>query len=141
MKLIREIDLIRRLSKKREEENWGFRSFLKSCEIPPRKIDLIAHHVYKHVVQRIDCTQCGNCCKEIEPVLTAEDISTCSKGLKLPETEFKNRYLVKTQEENKYIFNKKPCPFLSGTLCSIYEHRPADCRSYPHIQKKTWSPA
>jgi Fe-S-cluster containining protein len=29
----------------------------------------------------------------------------------------------------------KPCPFLEGNLCSNYDHRPGDCRSFPHLHK------
>ncbi|NIM17940.1 MAG: YkgJ family cysteine cluster protein [Candidatus Aminicenantes bacterium] len=136
MDLIVDIDQIKKLSKKKEEENWGFRSFLKSCGIPPQNIDLITHRLYKKIAAKIDCMRCGNCCKEMKPVLTEKDISTCANGLNLSETEFKKQYLAETEEPDKYTFNKKPCPFLQGTLCSIYNIRPLECRSFPHIQKK-----
>ncbi len=87
---------------------------------------------------RIDCLSCGNCCKEMNPVLTAKDISTCSQGLNLTESEFKNQYLVPLEEadKDKYTFKQSPCPFLEGTRCSIYNIRPLECRSFPHLQKK-----
>jgi len=136
MDLIVDIDRIKKLSKKKEEENWGFRSFLKSCGIPSRNIDLITRRLYRKIAAKIDCGRCGNCCKEMRPVLTEKDISTCSHGLNLTGTEFKKQYLAATEEPDKYTFNKKPCPFLDGTLCSIYNFRPLECRSFPHLPKK-----
>jgi Fe-S-cluster containining protein len=136
MDLIVDIDQIKKLAKKKEEENWGFRSFLKSCGIPCQNIDLITHRLYSKIAAKIDCMSCGNCCKEVKPVLTEKDISTCAHGLNLSETEFKKQYLAETEEPDKYTFNKKPCPFLQGTICSIYNIRPLECRSFPHIQKK-----
>jgi hypothetical protein len=29
-----------------------------------------------------------------------------------------------------------PCLFLKDLKCSVYESRPADCKSYPHLHKK-----
>jgi hypothetical protein len=37
--------------------------------------------------------------------------------------------------EDKYRFKNLPCPFLSGNTCTVYDVRPEDCRSYPHLRK------
>jgi Fe-S-cluster containining protein len=136
MKLETDLEKIKALSKKKEAENWGFRSFLKSCDISSKKIDLIAHRLYNKISGKIDCKSCGNCCMEMEPALTDDDIKRCSKGLKLSPGDFKDKYTMEMNEEGKHTFNQKPCPFLSETTCSIYKTQPADCHSYPHLHKK-----
>ncbi|MCD6223504.1 MAG: YkgJ family cysteine cluster protein [Deltaproteobacteria bacterium] len=41
----------------------------------------------------------------------------------------------KDKDPEKFVFNKKPCPFLKDNLCSHYTYRPKDCISYPHLHK------
>ena len=135
MKLVTEISRIKKLSKEKEEENWGFRSFLKSCGIPTNRIDSITQKLYKKVSEKIDCRDCSNCCKEILPILSENDIEQCTKGLNISAAEFKKKYLEKT-DDGRNTFNKTPCPFLRESRCSIYEFRPSNCRSYPYIGQK-----
>ena len=127
---------IRKLSKEKEEENWEFRSFLKGCDISEKKIDSIVHELFKKVHSEIDCRTCANCCREIQPVLDQKDIERFSKGLSISVAQFKDQYLVKEEEPGKFVFNKKPCPFLKDNLCSHYAYRPKDCKSYPHLHKR-----
>lgn len=130
-----DINKIRKLSKEKEDENWGFRSFLKGCDISEEKIDLIVHELYKKVSSEIDCRTCANCCREVQPVLDQEDIERLSKCLGISVAQFKDQYLVKDDDPGKFVFNKRPCPFLKDNLCSHYTVRPKDCKSYPHLQK------
>ncbi len=136
MKLIIELDKIKKLAEKKSEENKGFRSFLKTCEIPQSRVDMIVHRLYKNIYPKIDCTACFNCCKEVGPVISPDDIDTLSKELRLSKNEFISQYLVKMEEPGLYTFNQKPCPLLKDNLCSVYEVRPGDCRSYPHLLVK-----
>jgi len=129
-------DKIKKLAKEKEEENYKFRTFLKCCDIPSEKIDSIVHNLYKKISSEIDCKTCRNCCKELSPVLDEEDIKKLSEGLGISVTQFKDQYLIKDkEEEGKFIFNKKPCPFLKNNECSCYTYRPKDCVSYPHLHK------
>lgn len=137
MKLVIDIDQIKMLASKKEADNWGFRSFLKSCDIPSTRIDSIALRIYNQVAAQIDCTTCGNCCKEVSPILKVPDITRLANELKITEEEVKEKFLVKDDKETGgFTFNRKPCPFLEGTVCSVYGSRPSDCRSYPHLDKK-----
>ena len=126
---------IRKLSKEKEVENWNFRSFLKGCDIPSKKIDSIVYELYQKVSSEIDCRTCANCCREVQPVLDQKDIERFSKCLGISIAQFKDQYLVKDEEPGKFVFNKKPCPFLKDNLCSHYACRPKDCKSYPHLHK------
>ena len=130
-----DLNKIKKLSKEKEDENWKFRSFLKGCDIPSEKIDSIVHKLYQKVSSGIDCESCANCCKEIQPVLDQEDIEKFSRGVGVSVAQFKDQYLVKEKNSEKFVFNKKPCPFLKDNLCSHYPCRPKDCIFYPHLHK------
>jgi hypothetical protein len=131
--LITDIIKIEKLSKKKADENWQFRTFLKGTTIPHKKIDAIVHRLNREVSAQIDCTVCANCCKTISPTLDEEDIVTFAKGLGISPEQLKSQYLV--EDEEGFTFNAKPCPFLVDNKCSNYDHRPKDCASYPHLHK------
>ena len=69
--MIVETDLkkIKEVVEKKEDENWEFRSFLKGYDIEIDELDSIVHRLFEEVSRQIDCTSCGNCCREISPVL------------------------------------------------------------------------
>lgn len=130
-----DINEIKKLSKIKEDENWRFRSFLKRCNIPFKKIDSSVHRLYREISSQVDCKTCANCCKEVHPVLDQKDIEKFSKGLGISAVQFKDQYLVKEQDSEKFVFKKEPCPFLKDNLCLYYEYCPKDCMSYPHLHK------
>ena len=135
MRIEKKLKRIKRLAQKRDEENWKFRSYLKQSDIGRGELDAVVHRIVTEVTSQIDCTECGNCCKEMRPVLDEDDIEEFCVGLKTTVSSFREEYLVEDETPSKYIFNGQPCPFLKGKVCSNYEHRPKDCRSYPHLQK------
>ncbi len=130
-----DLNKIRKLSKEKEDENWEFRSFLKGCDISKKKMDSIVHKLYKKVSSEIDCKTCANCCREMQPLLDQEDIENFSKYLGISNPQFKDKYLVKDEYLEKFVFIEKPCPFLKDNLCSHYTCRAKDCISYPHLHK------
>jgi len=130
-----DINRIKKLAEEREDENWEFRYFLKTCDIPGKKIDAIVHRLYQEISSQIDCNTCGNCCKELKPALDEEDIERFSKGLGIPIEKFKEWYLIESKERGKYEFNRKPCPFLKDNKCLYPDYKPKDCQSYPHLHK------
>ena len=142
MKVVTDLKMIKDAARKKEDENWEFRSFLKGYDIEVEELDAIVHRLFEAVYKEIDCTACGNCCREISPVLEYEDIVRLSRGLGIHPENFKKRFLVKEDEEYSegFIFNKKPCPFLEGNVCAYYEPRPEDCRSFPRLHKNRGQP-
>jgi len=123
------------LAEEREEENWEFRSFLKGCD--DGEIDAAVCRIYARVSGAIDCTNCGNCCREVSPVLGAQDVERLSAGLGFSVAQTTAQYLVPSAEEpGRHQFRERPCPFLKGSTCSVYDHRPSDCRSFPHLDKE-----
>ncbi|MCP4220847.1 MAG: YkgJ family cysteine cluster protein [bacterium] len=139
MKVETDLEKIKKYSVEKEADNWGFRSFLKSCEISSKKIDTIVQHLNKQVTAKIDCQSCANCCKTLRPEVTDKDAGVIAKKLGIPAEEFKAKYLAESEMGSENCFNQAPCPFLADNACTIYEFRPADCSSYPHLQKKKFS--
>jgi uncharacterized protein len=137
MKIVTSLETIKEMALERENENLDFRAFLKQIDIGSRKIDAIVHKILDEVTSQIDCTKCANCCKQIRPILDNADVSKFSLGIKNSVPIFRERYLREDDENSShYIFKELPCPFLRNNLCSNYNYRPKDCRSYPHLHKK-----
>ena len=136
MRIQTDLKWIEQMGVQKERENFRFRSFLKQMDMTKEEIDDIVHEITALITTKIDCTQCANCCKQIEPVLSEDDILRFSKGLGLPSQEFKEQYLkTDVYDPSNYLFIKQPCPFLKDNLCTNYEYRPAECQSFPHLQK------
>ena len=137
MELETDLKVIEKLAAERDEENWRFRSFLKSADFTIEELDAMVHEIHEEVAGRIDCQACGNCCREILPLLHASDVARLASELKVSSEELTERFLVPDEDEkDAFTFNTKPCPFLSGNCCTVHESRPEDCRSYPHLHKK-----
>ena len=136
MRLETDLKIIKKLSEKNHDENWDFRLFLKGFDATIEEMDAIVHELYRKISFEIDCTGCANCCLKVQPVLDQEDIKKCCEGIGFSVSQFKRKYLKLEKEQRKLVFKEKPCPFLKNKLCSIYSHRPKDCKSFPHLHKK-----
>ena len=81
------LEKIKRFSERNEEKNWRFRAFLKFGD--DRKIDSIVHGLYQEISEEIDCTQCGNCCRELRPLLAKKEVKLLAYFINMPEDEFR----------------------------------------------------
>lgn len=135
MKLQTDPKVVAKLAEEREEANWRFRTFLKGIDLEIEELDAIVHKHYEDVANQIDCCACGNCCRQILPPLDDADVTRLAAGLGATPDEVVTQYLTR-DEDGDLTFNQRPCPFLVGNRCHVYEHRPDTCRSYPHLQKE-----
>ena len=119
-------------AKLKEDENWEFRAYLKGQD--SGEIDKIVHRLNDEVSSQIDCTMCGNCCTKIPPGITEKDMERLAARLNITPDEVKQEYTESF--DNELSFKSLPCCFLKDKKCTIYEDRPDDCRSYPHLHKK-----
>lgn len=133
MELETNLDRIRSRAEELEEENWSFRTYLKSRD--EEEIDGIVHRLYEEVADAVDCTQCANCCKELPPGLEGEDIEGLAAATGMDVAAFEEKYVVRDELDGERVFKWRPCVFLEEGRCSVYGHRPESCASYPHLHK------
>ncbi len=98
MKLQTDPKVVAELAAEREDENWRFRSFLKGIDLDIEELDANVHRHYDDVASRIDCCACGNCCREVLPILQPADVSRLASGLTLSESQVADRFLVLDEE-------------------------------------------
>jgi uncharacterized protein len=126
-----DLEKIKALSTIRADENEKFRRYLKNRNV--HKTDLVVHRIYNDVAPRIDCTACGNCCKQLSPYLSKSDLHLLSEATRKSIEDVLTEYTEK--DEEGISFNQMPCHFLVDNKCTIYQHRPETCHSFPHLHK------
>ncbi len=138
MNITTDLKTIKRLGKLRQAENDDFRMYVRELPYSIKTIDQAVAKAYGHISAKIDCTQCANCCRKLNPTLTQADAKRLARHLSLPLSAFIARYLKTLKQDKKkiLIFQKRPCPFLKKGCCTVYEVRPRDCRSYPHLHRR-----
>lgn len=98
--------------------------------------DLQIHDLHDRISSKINCLDCGNCCRTLGPRITDKDVERISKTLRIKQSELIEKYL-RVDEDRDLVFKTMPCPFLGDdNYCSIYESRPKACREYPHTDRK-----
>lgn len=92
---------------------------------------------FYHQGLHFECTQCHNCCR-YEPgyvFLSESDIARLAKGKRMSRGQFLDAYCrtVRIGGAKMISLTEKPnydCIFWDNG-CTVYEHRPLQCRSYP----------
>jgi hypothetical protein len=121
---------------KNEKRNPRVRRYSTYLDKDESEKDIIVHRINVEVTKRIDCTKCANCCKEMGPRLTKQDIRAISKYLDITEEKVISKYLKERKDKvGEYLVARIPCSFLKENRCRIYDVRPEDCKSYPHLTK------
>lgn len=91
--------------------------------------------LHEEAFSKIDCLQCGNCCKGYSPRFKTPDIKRIAKYLKMKDGDLINNYL-RVDEDGDYVMRSTPCSFLgTDNYCSIYEVRPSDCERFPYTDE------
>lgn len=113
-------------------ENIFFKKFLRNQT--SSSIDEFIHQSYPIVSAQINCLECANCCKKLEPGIEQTEISELAQlNHQLPEV-FKQNHVA--YDGDAYYLKAKPCLFLTDNMCSIYNNRPQSCSGYPHLDQK-----
>ncbi|MEQ8169324.1 MAG: YkgJ family cysteine cluster protein [Candidatus Eremiobacterota bacterium] len=85
------------------------------------------------------CSQCGNCCRREDILVTGNDLFELSTASGMTEKEFHRKYLVPAGTWSEYDgfikLEDGKCPFLEQKpagryKCKIYNARPRSCRLY-----------
>jgi Fe-S-cluster containining protein len=130
---------LRVLAEAKEDENWRFRQFLKTrCQLDSDDLDQRVFDLTKRVWSGIDCTTCANCCKDVRPTFSEEEVRRLSRRLGMERQQFIDTYLKQAEPgtDNPWQARTTPCPFLKDNRCSVYEDRPADCSGYPYLYER-----
>lgn len=104
--------------------------------------DKTVHRYHDEIFSVIDCTKCGNCCRNLGPRFRESDIKHICKARGLAPKLFISKYLEQDPDGVGYILKELPCPFLAeDNTCSEYENRTLSCKEFPHtlslnIQRK-----
>jgi Fe-S-cluster containining protein len=109
-------------------DNWNFRAYLQQS-VDPLKLDDTGRSLSREIAAKIDCLECGNCCRTIQPHLTPDDV------LRLRAAATGVEGGLVDAGDGLQVFQKMPCPLLDGNKCTAYGQRPDDCRGYPHLDK------
>jgi uncharacterized protein len=127
-----DLSIIATFAEEKEDENYEFRSFLKMRD--EKKIDAAVHQLNNEIAPKIDCTQCGNCCKSLMISITPAERPFFAKHFNLKQDEASEKYLTQSADGDT-IMNTMPCIFLADNKCTVYEQRFTDCREFPHLHK------
>ena len=78
------------------------------------------------------CTNCGNCCTDNKPIRASKtELKKIADYKKTSYKQIKKETRARPRKDGSFSISRRPCPFHEGDLCTIYDVRPAQCRSYP----------
>ncbi len=129
---------LRQLANEKADENYEFRQFLKHHrELSSAEVDRLVFGISEKVWKTIDCTTCGNCCREVSPLVNEVELERLACHQKMTHPEFASKFLKPSEsgQEAPWTMRERPCPFLKANRCTVYEHRPGNCRDYPYLDK------
>ncbi|MDX1982737.1 MAG: YkgJ family cysteine cluster protein [Bryobacteraceae bacterium] len=121
-----------RLGTAKVKENLAFRRYISAHHGASAPFQILAEEVQRQV----DCTACANCCRHSVVTINEEETETIARHLGSTPEEIIRLYTVPdpdTLHSRNILSGKEGCVFLDGTLCTIYEARPATCRDFPHV--------
>jgi len=106
-------------------------------DVDDSKLDHLVEQLSNPIVEAIDCTACGRCCRALDVYLEHTDVARLANGLERTTEQIQEQYVMPDIDDKLAgecgKFKMKPCTFLNGNLCTVYEHRPQSCRDYPYF--------
>lgn len=126
-----ELKDLERLAREKEEENYRFRTYLKT-HADEKKLDKEFKMLHEKYFKIYDCSKCRNCCKTIGVSMQEDELLKICKFYNLDIDEVKNMLVEKY---GKYINKDKSCPFLEDKTCKIAKCLPRTCKEYPYTNK------
>lgn len=110
----------------------------KLAKRPPANLSKLRKEAEKHAWEKVNCVECGNCCMTMTPTWKKSEVKRLADRLGMTYAEFYDKWLY-TEEETGDIMNRStPCQFFDTKkgLCKVYELRPHDCATFPHLYRK-----
>jgi Fe-S-cluster containining protein len=109
-------------------ENDQFQTFLR--DLDSISLDKAVFELSETISPKIECTDCGNCCKSLMVNINEEEATNLAAHLGQDRASFDQKYLSKGESGNMVI-NAIPCHFLKENSCTVYSHRFAGCKEFP----------
>ncbi len=134
-------DKVKAEAKKREDENFRFRAYLKN-HADEEELDRQFLRLHKELFSGYDCNKCRNCCKMYRGSIPEEDIEKDAEYLGITSEQFKDFFLEKNEIEMGYQTKHEPCDFLQEDgSCKLGECKPDSCKKYPYTDQpeRLWS--
>ncbi|MEZ4799864.1 MAG: YkgJ family cysteine cluster protein [Flavobacteriales bacterium] len=90
--------------------------------------------------KEINCQKCGNCCMTMTPTWTKKEVKRLAAHLGMTYDEFYQKWLYTEEETGDIMNDSTPCQFfdVKNGLCTVYEFRPHDCATFPHLYRKDY---
>lgn len=128
-------ELLGEAAKKKENENFRFRAFLKRYG-NEKKLDLQFLELHKELFAVYDCSKCRNCCKMYRGCIPEEDLDRDARHLGITREQFIDFFLEKDELGSDYQTRHIPCDFLQADGdCRLGECRPDSCKKYPYTDQ------
>jgi uncharacterized protein len=132
--LVTDLDQIKILAQQHHDDFEVLGYMLELHEdVTDAQVDTWVDEIAQPIDDAVDCTQCANCCRSLDVYVTEDDTQRLANGIHVSldsiMTYVDRESAEKVEEWGK--FKAKPCGFLKDKLCSVYEHRPETCRTYP----------
>ena len=129
--MITDLVQIKVLGEKKRPENERFRRHLKARD----HSDRILRRIAETIEERIDCTQCANCCRVATAKVSERDVERLARYLRIKPAAFVAQYTAEDEEEGTILRRTEEagCVFLSGNECTVYDARPDSCQRFPHV--------
>ncbi len=122
-------------SKKKENENLAFRTYLK-CHADEETLDRQFRELHEELFASYDCSRCRNCCKMYAGSIPEEDVDRDAKCLGMTREQFMDTYLQDKTADGKYQTKHMPCDFLeSDGSCRLGDCKPDSCKKYPYTDQ------
>ena len=136
--MVTDLTEVLRLGTAKAQENLAFRRYLSARHSADTPFQILASEVH----QRIDCTNCANCCRHSIVPVNPPEIQNIARHLGATPEAVACLYTVPDPDApaSRLLLNSgEACVFLDGSLCMIYEARPKTCRDFPHVAVGTHS--
>lgn len=123
-------------SKKKENENLAFRTFLK-IRADSEELDKQFRQLHNDLFQNYDCSRCRHCCKKYAGSIPKEDVERDAEKLGLTVADFKAKYLkTEPDVEGNYQTMHVPCDFMDDAgACLLEDCKPDSCKKFPYTDQ------
>lgn len=128
--LITNLTTIQSLSQEKLQENQQFKNHLSQQNT--QLLDEWVFALNDKIASQINCTTCGNCCKNLMINVEENEAENLCQHLHITRQQFDEQFIEKGSN-GMMLINKIPCHFLHQNKCTIYNNRFEGCKEFPAL--------